>query len=80
MKEIIDPINLSSTGLLSYFKTNTPLGYIFFFSWFKINEYKIWILKIFIPHVVEPAQPPMNINNKNKTKGKLPQLSNWAFT
>ena len=30
--------------------------------------------------MVEPAQPPINIRIKNITKGKLPQLSNWAFT
>ena len=37
---------------------------------------KFEILKILIPHVVEPAQPPMNISAKNNTRGKLPQLSN----
>jgi len=29
---------------------------------------------------VEPAHPPINIKAKKRTKGKLPQLSNWAFT
>ena len=33
-----------------------------------------------MPHVVEPAHPPINIRHKNKTKGKPPQLSNWALT
>ena len=41
-----------------------------------MKEYRICILKILIPHVVEPAHPPININTKNKTKEKLPQLSN----
>ena len=45
-----------------------------------MNEYKICNLNIFIPHVVDPAHPPININIKNKIKGKLPQLSNWALT
>ena len=42
--------------------------------------YKICILNIFIPHVVEPAQPPINIRPKNKIIGKLPQSSYLAFT
>ena len=72
-------MNLSSTELWSYLIINTPFGYIIFLSWVDINEYKIWILKILIPHVVEPAQPPMNIRKRNKRIGKLPQLSNsWV--
>ena len=45
-----------------------------------MKEYKICILKILIPHVVEPAHPPININPKNKIKENPPQLSNWALT
>ena len=30
--------------------------------------------KFFMPHVVEPAQPPMNIKAKNNTRGKLPPI------
>ena len=45
-----------------------------------MKEYRICILKILIPQVVEPAHPPININIKNKIKEKLPQLSNWALT
>ena len=77
---MIEEMKLLSTGFLSYFKTKTPLGKIIFFNWFDISEYKICILNIFIPQVVEPAQPPINISVKNIIRGKLPQLSNWSFT
>ena len=33
-----------------------------------------------IPHVVDPAQPPININPKKIINEKPPQLSNSAFT
>ena len=80
MNEIIDEINLLSTAFWLYFKTKIPFGYMIFFSWFEINEYRICILNILIPHVVEPAHPPINISPINKTNGKLPQLSNCALT
>ena len=80
MKEIIEEINLFSMGFLSYFKTKTPFGYIIFLSWFITKRYNIWILKILTPHVVDPAQPPINISSKNRIKVKLPQVSNSAFT
>ena len=80
MNEMIEAINLSSTLFLSYLITNTPLGYIIFFNWLIINKYKIWILKILIPHVVEPAQPPINIKVKKKIRGKFPHPSNSPVT
>ena len=42
--------------------------------------YRIWILKILIPQVVEPAQPPINMSDKKKIKGKFPQPSNSPVT
>ena len=45
-----------------------------------MKEYKIWILKILIPQVVDPAHPPINISAKNRVIGKLPQLSYSEFT
>ena len=80
INEITEAINLLSTGFWSYFRTKIPFGKIIFFKWFWIKEYKICILNIFIPHVVEPAQPPINIRPKNKIIGKLPQSSYLAFT
>jgi len=44
-----------------------------------INKYNICILKILTPHVVDPAQPPINISVKNIVRGKLPHPSNSAF-
>ena len=44
-------------------------------SWFDTNEYKICNLNILIPQVVDPAHPPMNINPKNKIKGKIGTFS-----
>ena len=38
INEIIEPINLLSTGFLSYLITKIPLGYIIFFSWIEIKE------------------------------------------
>ena len=34
-----------------------------------IKRYKIWNLKTFTPQVVDPAQPPININIKNVHQG-----------
>ena len=45
-----------------------------------MNRYNIWILNILTPQVVDPAQPPININPKNIINVKLPQESNSAFT
>ncbi len=73
-------MNLLSIGFLSYFNTKIPLGKIIFFNWLITKEYRIWKRNIFIPHVVEPAQPPINIKARNKIRGKLPQSSNCAFT
>ena len=49
-------------------------------SWLTINRYKIWILKTLIPHVVDPAHPPINIKLRKKIKGKFPQPSNLPVT
>ena len=80
MNEIIDAINLLSTDPWSYLITNIPLGYKIFFNWFNINKYRIWILKILMPQVVDPAQPPMNIKPKNIISVKLPHVSKSSFT
>ena len=31
-----------------------------------------WNLKIFIPQAVDPAHPPININNRKKINGNFP--------
>ena len=45
-----------------------------------MNKYKICIRKILMPHVVDPAHPPINISVKKKIKGKFPQPSNSPVT
>ena len=45
---------------------NTPCGLINFLIWFFTERNNIWNLNIFNPPVVEPAQPPINMINKNK--------------
>ena len=40
----------------------------------------MWTLKIFIPHVVDPAHPPINMSIKKKINGKFPHWSNSLVT
>ena len=80
IKDIIEAKNLSLTLLFSYLITKIPLGKIIFFNWLIINLYKICILNIFTPHVVDPAHPPINIKIKKKNNEKLPHWSNLPVT
>ena len=73
-------IKLSDIFWLLYFVIITLLGEISFLIWFfkKINN--ICNLKIFIPHAVEPAQPPMNISNKKNIKENFPHNPKSSVT
>ena len=80
IKIITELIKSSEIFWLLYFEIITLFGEISFLIWFfkKINN--ICNLKIFIPHAVEPAQPPMNIKSKKKIKENLPQRPKSSVT
>ena len=73
-------MNLSLSKLSPYFKTNTPLGYIYFFNCITKNLYKICILNIFNPQAVDPAQPPINISIKKILMENHPNRYNLLVT
>ena len=54
------------------------LAKLTFFNSFIIIKKRIWILNTFIPPVVEPVQPPINIIIKNNEVEKDPQLEKSA--
>ena len=77
---ITEFIKLSDIFWLLYFMSITLFGEIIFLIWFFRNINNICNLKILIPHAVEPAQPPININNKKKIKENLPHKPKSSVT
>ncbi len=80
MKIITEFIKLSDIFWLLYFTISILFGYISFFIWLPKNINNIWSLKIFIPHVVDPAHPPTNIKNKKNIKENFPQRLKSSVT
>ena len=64
-KLITDSKVLSGMVLPLNLYVKIPCGLKSLFKWFNKDKNKILNLNIFNPLVVEPAQPPINIKNKN---------------
>ena len=77
---ITELIKLSEIFWLLYFVIITLFGEISFLIWFFKNNNSIWSLNIFIPQAVDPAQPPININKRKKTKENFPQSPKSSVT
>ena len=60
--------------------TTILLGLINFLIWFFMKIISICNLKIFIPHVVDPAHPPTNIKKRKKIKGNFPHKPKSSVT
>ena len=80
IKIITELIKFSDIFWLLYFVIITLLGEISFFIWFFKNINNICSLKIFIPQAVEPAHPPININNKKKIRENFPHNPKSSVT
>ena len=80
IKIITEFIKLSEIFCLLYLVIITLFGESSFFIWLFKNISNICSLKIFIPHAVEPAHPPINIKSKKKIKENLPHNPKSSVT